>query len=63
MDWNDVCERFIPPVFGMNNKAISVVLKPLLDDSLKKVQMERKKDGLIMMMTSKSNDSKNKNEK
>ena len=63
MDWNDVCERFIPPVFGMNNEAISVVLKPLLDDSLKKVQMERKKDGLIMMMTSKSNDSKNKNEK
>ena len=62
MDWNDVCERFIPPVFGMNNEAISVVLKPLLDDSLKKVQMERKKDGLIMMMTSESNDSKNKKE-
>ena len=47
MDWNDVCERFIPPVFGMNNEAISVVLKPLLDDSLKKVQMERKKERWI----------------
>ena len=47
MDWNDVCERFIPPVFGMNNEAISVVLKPLLDDSLKKVQMERKKETWI----------------